>query len=363
LGAQQRAHSTPNDELAQAIMKYLLIGLGGIGQRHARNLRTLHGAGCDLIAYRVRGGGAVLSDTLQVDRPSGIEERYGIRAFGNLEAALEQRPDAALICNPTSMHMAAAIAAAEAGCHLLIEKPLSHTMDGVDRLEAAVRKSSLVCMIAYQLRFHPCLRLAKRLLVDGAIGRAIACRATVGEYLPGWHRYEDYRQMYASKRDLGGGVVLSQIHEIDLMYWLFGRPKQVVSVGGHFSDLEIDVEDVASTLLSYDGMVAHLHQDYLQQPPVRQIEIIGSAGKMFIDLRAASLQAFGRDGEATTAASFPELERNSMFLEELTCFTQAIRTGSPVCVDLDAGRQSLEIALAIRRSMESGTVIDMGASS
>jgi predicted dehydrogenase len=168
--------------------------------------------------------------------------------------------------------------------------------------------------------------------------------------------------MYASRRALGGGVVLSQIHEVDLMYWLFGRPKQVVSVGGHLSDLEIDVEDVASTLLSYDGMVAHLHQDYIQQPPVRQVEVIGSAGKIIVDLRAATLQAFGRSGESTTSRSFPELQRNALFLEELRCFTDAIQNGTTVPVDLDAGRQSLEIALAIRRSIETGAQIDMSVS-
>jgi predicted dehydrogenase len=340
-------------------MKFLLIGLGGIGQRHARNLRALYGDRCELIAYRVRGAGAVLNEGLQIDSPNGLEERYGIRSFGGLDAALNERPDAALICNPTSLHMAVALAAARAGCHLLIEKPLSHSLDQVEELDQIVKRSSLVCMIAYQLRFHPCLKLAHRLLNEGAVGRVIACRATVGEYLPSWHRYEDYRTMYASKRTLGGGVVLSQIHEVDLLYWLFGRPKHVVSMGGHLSDLEIDVEDVASTLLSYDRMVAHLHQDYVQQPPARQFEIIGSAGKINVDLRAATLQAFGSSGDSTTFQSFPDLQRNALFLQELQCFTDAVEKGTAVPVDLAAGRQSLEIALAIRRSLETGTQIDM----
>jgi predicted dehydrogenase len=340
-------------------MKFLLVGLGGIGQRHTRNLRTLYGDRCELIAYRVRGAGPVLTDTLEIDDAHGIEERYGIRAFDRLDAALAERPDAALICNPTSLHLPVALAAARAGCHLLIEKPLSHSLDQIDSLAELVEKNALVCMVAYQMRFHPCLRLARRLLADGAIGRPVACRATIGEYLPGWHRYEDYRTMYASKRALGGGVVLSQIHELDLLYWFFGRPKHVVSMGGHLSDLDIDVEDVASTLLGYEGMVAHLHQDYLQQPPMRQLEIIGSTGKMAVDLRALTVQVFGRTGESMVSESFDGLERNTLFLDELKCFTEAIRAGTPVPVDLEGGRQSLEIALAIRRSMDSGAPVDM----
>jgi predicted dehydrogenase len=132
-------------------------------------------------------------------------------------------------------------------------------------------------------------------------------------------------------------------------------------VGGHLSDLEIDVEDVASTLLSYEGLVAHLHQDFLQQPPTRQFEIIGSAGKIAVDLRALSVQAFGRSGESIASESFGALERNTLFLDELKCFVEAIRSGSAVPVDLHAGRQSLEMALAIRRSMQVGAIIDMSS--
>jgi len=301
----------------------------------------------------------VLNDSLQIDSQTGLEERYDIRSFDRLEAALAERPDAALICNPTSLHVPVALEAARAGCHLLIEKPVSHSLEEIDQLAAIVKKNALVCMVAYQLRFHPCLKLAHRLLTEGRIGRALACRAVVGEYLPGWHGYEDYRTMYASRRILGGGVVLSQIHELDVLYWFFGRPKQIMSMGGQLSDLDIDVEDVASSLLGYDGMVAHLHQDYLQRPPMRQFEIIGSAGKIAVDLRALSVQAFGPSGEPIASESFEGLERNTLFLDELKCFTEAIKSGGPVPVDLEAGIQSLTMALAIRRSMETGAPVDM----
>ena len=340
-------------------MKFLIVGLGGIGQRHTRNLRALYGDRCELIAYRVRRDSPVLSDSLQVDAPHGLEERYNIRSYDDLQLALTERPDAAIICNPSSMHVATALAIARAGCHLLIEKPVSHSLDQLDELSNLVAENSLVCMVAYQLRFHPCLQLAQRILSDGRIGRPIACRAMVGEYLPGWHPYEDYRSMYASRLELGGGVVLSQIHELDLLYWFFGRPIRVVSFGGHWSKLEIDVEDVASSLLAYDGMVAHLHQDYVQQPAARQFEIIGSDGKISVDLRALRVVAHGDSGSLLEDRSFDGLQRNSLFIEELKCFVDAVSTGCPVPVDLEAGRQSLEMALAIKSSMERNVPIDM----
>jgi predicted dehydrogenase len=362
MDATECTDGSPVDAPRGGNMKFLLVGLGGIGQRHARNLRAIYGDSCRIIAYRVRRDSPLLTDTLQIDSLHGLEERYGIRSYDRLDAALQEKPDAAIICNPSSMHMPVALAAANAGCHLLIEKPVSHSLDQVDELAEVVKKRSLVCMIAYQLRFHPCLRLAHRVLSEGGIGRPIACRATVGEYLPGWHRYEDYRTMYASKRDLGGGVVLSQIHEFDTLFWFFGRPKRIVAMGGHLSDLEIDVEDVASTLFEYDGMVAHLHQDYLQQPPMRQLEIVGTCGKLAVDLRAMSVQAYGRAGELTINQSFEGFERNILFLEELKAFVDAIETHKPVPVDLMAGRQSLQMALAARESMMRRVPIDMSAS-
>jgi predicted dehydrogenase len=167
--------------------------------------------------------------------------------------------------------------------------------------------------------------------------------------------------MYASKRELGGGVVLSQIHELDILYWFFGRPKRIVSFGGHFSDLQIDVEDVASTLLAYDGMVAHLQQDYLQQPPVRQLDIIGSYGKIGVDLRSPRVVAYGESGMMFEDQSFESLERNTLFLDEMKCFVEAVRTGDPVPVDLAGGRQSLEMALALKRSMEINAPVVMSS--
>jgi predicted dehydrogenase len=348
--------------MSESALKFLLVGLGGIGQRHTRNLRALYGHRCEIIAYRVRGDGPVLTDALQIGSADGLEERYGIRSFTDLDAALADGPDAALICNPTSLHMSVALRAAQAGCHLLIEKPLSHSLDDIDLLRETIRDGRLVCMVAYQLRFHPCLQLAHRLFTGGAIGRGIGCRAVVGEYLPGWHTYEDYRTMYASRRSLGGGVVLSQIHELDCLYWFFGRPQQVMAMGGHYSDLEIDVEDIASTLLRYDGLVAHLHQDYIQQPPTRQLEIIGSAGKILVDLRASSVTAYGSAGEIIESQVYPDLPRNKLFLDELACFAHAIETGGEVPGELEAGRQSLEMALAIQLSMKTRMPVDMGLS-
>ena len=106
-------------------------------------------------------------------------------------AALAHLPDFAVVSNPTALHLGTAMECARAGCHLFIEKPVSHTTDGCAELAAWVRSLRLVAMVGFQFRFHPGLREVKRLLDAGAIGDVVSAQAHWGEYLPAWHPWED----------------------------------------------------------------------------------------------------------------------------------------------------------------------------
>lgn len=346
-------------------MRFLVAGLGGIGQRHVRNLRTLVPS-ADILAYRVRRDSPALTDGLTAEPGRSVEEKYGLRVFADLDAALAERPDAVLVCNPSSLHMPVAVKAAQAGCALFIEKPLSDTAAGTSELIDLVERGSLVGLVGYQLRFHPGLRRAQALLEAGAIGRVVAVRIEVGEYLPGWHTYEDYRQMYASRADLGGGVILSQIHELDYVYWLFGMPTRVFALGGHLTRLEVDVEDTASILLEciVDGRAVpvHVHQDYIQRPPSRTCEVIGDAGKILVDLRQMTLTAFDAEGNVMESSSNPGFERNQLFLDEMTHFLACLDGRENPSVSIRDGAQSLSIALAAKRSIDTGQVVELAQS-
>lgn len=342
-------------------MKILMVGLGGIGQRHVRNLRTLLGSSVELSAYRVRKFGQVVTERLQIEAGSDVEHKYNIQVYTELDQALAQGQDAVFICNPSSLHLPVALAAARAGCALFIEKPLSHNEDGLAELLDVVEQQRLVTMVGYQLRFHPCLQRIQALLGEQAIGQVLAVRAEVGEYLPGWHTYEDYRQMYAARPELGGGVILSQIHELDYLYWLFGLPRRVFALGGHLSSLEIEVEDVASILMecTVNGhpVPVQLHQDYVQRPPSRTCKIIGDAGKLVLDLRANTVEHYNTEGELVHKDEFADFERNQLFLDELTHFLDCMRERRPSMVTVHDGAQSLRMALAAKQSLATGEVI------
>lgn len=343
-------------------MRLLVVGLGGIGQRHVRNLRAVLGDTAEIHAVRARGLTHVLTDTLQIEAGAELEARYGIIREPDLETALSRKPQAVFVTNPSSLHVPVALAAAEAGCHVFIEKPLSHDLDGVTRLVETLERRRLVGFVGYQLRFHPCWRRVRSLLDAGAIGALLGVRFEVGEYLPAWHRYEDYRQMYAARRDLGGGVILSQIHELDLAYWLFGMPRKVFALGGHWSSLEIDVEDTASILLqcAHGGrpLPVHVHLDYVQRPPSRRCEIVGEAGKIFVDLHVPEVRVVDASGRAEVHG-VPDFKRNDLFVDELRHFLACVEGRATPAVSARDGARSLEIALAAHRSIATGAAVEL----
>jgi len=345
-------------------VKVLIVGLGAIGQRHARNLRTILGPAAQFVAYRVRGLGHVVTPQLEADASLDVEREYGIRSFDTLDAALATAPDIAIVANPSSMHVRVSLACARAGCDLFIEKPISDSVDGVAELAETVRRGGLIAMVGYQMRFHPTFERLRNLVADGRLGNLLSVRATVGEYLPDWHRYEDYRQMYAARADLGGGVALTQIHEYDYLYALFGMPRRIFALGGHLSRLEIDVEDAVSALMECRrddrALPVQLTQDYLQRPASRTCEVIGDRGKLLADFAARTVTYWDSATGEQHVDRVESFDRNELYLREMRHFLACVaQRGRPV-VDLDDARASLEMALAAKRSIESGSVVEVG---
>jgi predicted dehydrogenase len=344
-------------------LKVLFAGLGSIGQRHLRNLCEISSGNLEILAYRERGLDFALTDRLLIDEGVSLQEKYNIRVFADLRSALSENPALAFIANPTSKHVPVATECAKAGCDLFIEKPLSHSYDGVDALIRIAEANSVVAFVGYQNRYHPCVKKAKELLVEEHIGDIISVKAEIGEYLPGWHKYEDYREAYASRKALGGGVILSQIHEFDYLYYFFGMPKRVFCVGGKLSDLEIDVEDTASSLFEYyrngKSIPVHVHQDYVQRPPERSCRILGTKGKIEFDLLRGHMTVYDEEGRASLREAYEAFERNDMFTEEMKAFLSCVETRAQPAISLADGTASLRMALAAKKSMETGVPIEL----
>ena len=328
-------------------MNFLIAGLGSIGRRHLRNLLILGER--DIILYRTHKG-------MPLD-----DDHSEFQVETDLMTALDHDPNAVIVSNPTSLHLEVAIAAARRGCDLLLEKPISHNLEGVNELTSIVRANKVKVLVGYQYRFHPSLQKINELLKTEAIGRPLSARSHWGEYLPNWHPWEDYRKGYSARADLGGGVILTLSHPLDYLHWLFGEVKEVWASSGSYGDLELDVEDTAEiSLLFSKGMIGSVHLDYNQQPPNHHLEVIGTDGTIQWNNSDGTVRWYQSDNnEWQTWSTSQKFERNEMFLAQMRHFLGVVRGEiTPVC-SLDDGIQALQIALAALESGQSKKLVKL----
>ncbi len=340
-------------------MKTLIAGLGSIGRRHFRNLVAM-GEG-DIILLRTHRA------TLPDDELTGYPMEVDLK-----EALKKHRPDAVVVANPTALHLDVAIPAAEAGCHIFLEKPVSHSLDRLDILQKIAGKTGSRILVGFQFRYHPTINKAQELIQMGELGKVLTVHAYWGEYLPNWHPWEDYRQSYAARADLGGGVIRTLTHPLDYLRYLLGDVDVLWSFNGHISPLEVNVEDVAEIGLRFvNGVVGGVHLNYFQRPPVHRLEIVGSNGTLRWDNADGILHFLrGHPDFGTWSADPPApkvayysppdgFERNQLFVAQMRHFIEVVRgEAEPVC-SLPDGICALEMALAALKSGQEARVISL----
>lgn len=316
-------------------MKFLICGVGSIGLRHLRNLKQLGQK--DIILYST-GKSVMLG---------AKEETKGLKVFSTLEAALAEKPDVCMITNPTSLHIETALKAAKAGCHLYIEKPLANNLDHLDELQAIASKQQLVSLITYQFRYNPHIKLLKSFFINSALpyGKPVYATAEWSEYLPDWHPWEDYKTSYSANSDLGGGVLLTQIHPLNYLSFIFGPINNLQVNKKATKILEIEVDDVADLLISFpNGVSGHVHIDFLQKPRVHTMKIVTSKGRFEWNYHQNSLQFIDSQGEVEF---FPNngFERNEMFVEMLQNFICAVKNKKDTLFNLEKAITELRLLL------------------
>jgi predicted dehydrogenase len=256
----------------------------------------------------------------------------------------------AIIANPNRFHLEYAQVLAENGIDIFIEKPVGVDINEALKLKKIVEQKNVICQIGYQQRYNPCIMRVKEIVKRGMLGKILFAEAYVGERISKMHRYEDYHQMIEARQDLGGGVVLCQCHEIDHIYSIFGMPQKIYSVGGNRGDLGIGVETIMDSFLVYDAFEVRLHQDFIQYPTKKYIEIIGEKGKLSVDIVDGSLKLYGYENETEQEERFDGFERNSMFRKEIYDFISAHNAHDMTACNLEQGIGNLKIIEGIKLS-------------
>lgn len=323
-----------------AQMKFLIVGCGSIGKRHIRNLKSLGARNF------------ILCDTnkdVLVKAAEGLDNPVLYLSFIDTP---KENPDAAVICTPSSMHLSMSLALAKKGVHLLIEKPLSDTLEDIDELERITEEKGTVAMMAMCYRFHPVHLRLKKLLDEKAIGKVYHVNYFGGQYLPDWHPYADYRKEYAAQKKLGGGVVLTTIHGLDDLRWLFGEVVEHRSFVDKVSSLEMDVEDMVMGLFRFSsGVYAVWQTDYLQRSKQHKMVVTGETGTIRCDLVEGVIEAY------TASAGKWETEKicfevNKMYMDEMAHFIECIEKKRRPLADIREGKKTLKLALDVKESGE-----------
>lgn len=318
-------------------MRVLLIGCGSIGMRHLRNLKSLRIE--NLMAF----------DTV-ADRREHAQQECGARPFDSLDAALRSGADVAFVTTPTHLHVPIALQAARAGCHLFIEKPLSHTLEGIGDLLKEIDSRCLISLVGCNMRFHPGPATVKRLLGDKVVGEVIAARIQTGSFLPRWRPWQDYRQSYSASPEWGGAI-LDCIHEIDLALWYFGPANVVGAACLPAKMIGLEADGLAEIILCHEsGMLSNVHLNFVQRDYRRTCQVIGSQGTIYWDFSNHQVVVYGADGQL--ARSLPEPDGwqvNQMYVDEMAHFLQAVQTGSQTVNPISGGLAALHIALTAKQ--------------
>jgi len=317
-----------------------IVGLGGIGCRHLRLLKETRP---DIEVTLVRSGHG----------RKWPEKDLADRTVSSITAAVEKNIQAAIIATPANMHLEQAKELAQAGIHMLVEKPLSHRSDGIDQLIAKVQENEIIGMVGYVFRHHPAAKRFKKLFDAGTLGKPLHARVECGSYLPEWRPEQDYKKTVSASKDLGGGVLLELSHELDYIRWFLGDITEVTAKLYNSGTLEIDVEDSADLILNSKGSVpVSMHIDFNRRHPVRKCEVQGTNGMLTWNVleQKISWELIGVEARDELF----NFGRDFVYREQLSHFLNCIEHGTPPAVTLADGEAVLRLVEAAKISHDTG---------
>jgi predicted dehydrogenase len=321
--------------------RVLIVGVGSIGERHLR-------------CFRATGRCALLFTEINADLRRSVADRYPVPAFADLEAALAERPTAAVIATPAPSHVNLATRLAEAGVHLLIEKPLDTCLDGIERLRQVVHDRRLVAAVAYVYRVHPALVAMKQALVENRFGKPVELIAVSGQHFPTYR--PAYRNTYYTQRASGGGAIQDALtHVFNAGEWLVGPINRLLADAAHQVLDGVEVEDTVHVLTRQGSVLGCYMLNQHQAPNEFSITVVCEHGTLRGEFHEHRWRWMTRPEESWHDEKIGPLERDTMFVAQAKAFLDAIEgKAAPPC-SLEEGLQTLRVNLAALASVDRGS--------
>jgi predicted dehydrogenase len=288
----------------------LVIGAGSIGERHIRVLWSL---GYNNIH--------VLRRESKIFRDIG---NASVTVHLSWEDAMKINPYAAFICSPTSLHLEQTLLCIKNGIHLFVEKPLTHNLEGIHQIKKAILDSGVYLQVGYMMRFHPLIVKIKEDILSKKYGDLISIQSKWAEYLPDWHPWEDYRQSYASRKELGGGVTLTLSHDIDMALFLANSAVNSFHlIKNYNSKLEVDVDSGSDILIEFENkIIANIHLNFYEKIKERFLKLVFDDASFNFDFYQSKLTI--TTVEKVDIIELRTFDRNDLFVAQTKCFFDQI---------------------------------------
>jgi UDP-N-acetyl-2-amino-2-deoxyglucuronate dehydrogenase len=352
----------------QGDLGFGIIGAGNIARLHAQAIRALEapaGAGVKLRAF--------LASTPA--RVGPLAAQYGVDGLTDASAFFA-RPDihVVTICTPSGTHADLGVQAAQAGKHVIVEKPIDVTLPAAQRLIDACEQAGVHLGVIFQSRFLPAVALIKRAIERGRLGRLYLVDAYVK-----WFRAPAYYQAArwrGTKALDGGGALINQaIHTVDLAQYFAGPVASVFGYTDRKHHPAIESEDTALALVQYRSGAAGVIEATTSVSPgfSRRVELHGERGSVVLDgndisfwqlegqgeeeVTLAQLRAGAKD--ASDGASNPMNLDIAGHQQQLEDFVEAVRTGRAPAIDGREGLRALRIVLAVYASAAAGEKVEL----
>lgn len=335
-------------------MNILIVGLGSIGERHLQCFMRMKDITCSVCESRK-------------DKLTEIKNKYGgkiDRAFENFEKENLFYFDGVVICVPPHLHISMAYYAANQGCHVLIEKPLSHNLDGVDALIKLKDEKELVIGIANVYRNDPANQKIKELLADGRIGKLKLVVSKSGQDFS--KSRPDYKSIYFARKEMGGGTILDGLsHGLNLLEWYLGEEREICCFYDRLGLKGIDTEDTAIILLRYkqDNVMVELHENRFQKGRTDYFELIGDKGTIKVNQEyihgvfRKNILLFSDESEEWETVYTGDIPRNYIFEKQAQNFINAIKGEETIKTSIEEGQHTLKICLLAKQSYDTGRII------
>ena len=321
--------------------RVLIIGTGDIGELHLR---------CFQKTGRVSLGICEINDNLC----RRVADQYGIaHASVSLEEAMELPWDAAVIATPTHTHIPIALNLVRRGIHLLIEKPLSVSLEGVAKLVEQVRRKNVVIAVGYSFRAHPALAAMQAAIKTGHFGRPLQVVAIRGANVP--FRRPAYRDIYAAERSTGGGAIQDVLtHLFNAGEWLVGPITRIAADAAHMALEGIEVEDTVHVLARHGDIMGCYSLNQYQMPAESTITVICQGGTARAELHNHRWLHMTEPDGTWHEEAFSIEDRDEQYIPQAEAYLDTLDgKRTPLC-SLEEGIQTLRVNLAALASSDAG---------